>query len=382
MNTNSIIDQTLSQRMETLEGRIAELQYADHRARRWKTLAIASGVALIALAGIAATRPSETADVIRARRFEVVDQNDKIVLLAGIGQNGGQIDVWSNSGGNAMRFGANSDGGDLAIWNNAGVGVASIYASPQGGRIEAIMPDGSGSVLLHAETGGPSMAIVDGKGHPRLVAAMSGTSTGINIRTAAGEELAAMGAVDGEGGILRVAQNNGTLAAQMVAFKSGGSVGCANSNGARSAVLESTPNDTGGSMQLFNADGSEAITAMAQSESGAKFSLFGSQQQPVAILESGINGMGMISFLQGTTRVAGLGSSTNGGLLNLAKIDGKAVIIAGAASDADGGAISVRSGSGSQLVRIGVDRVGAGEVSIYDIQGTRKRVLSAISSTP
>ncbi|MDA1262877.1 MAG: hypothetical protein O3B75_08290 [Planctomycetota bacterium] len=382
MNTKSIIDQTLSQRMETLEARIAELQHADHRARRWKILAVSAGVALISLAGLAATRPSQTAEVIRARRFEVVDQNDKIVLLAGIGQNGGQIDVWSNSGTNVLRFGANNDGGDLAIWNNAGSGVASVYATSQGGRIEAIMPDESGSVRICAETGGPSMAIVDGQGHPRLVAAMAGTSTGINIRSAAGEELAAMGAVDGEGGIIRVAQNDGTLAAQMVAFKTGGSIGCANSNGSRSAVLESAQNDTGGVMKLFRADGTEAIAAMAQSESGARFSLFGSLQQPVAILESGINGMGMISFLQGTTRVAGLGSSTNGGLLNLAKADGKAVVIAGAASDADGGAISVRSGSGSQLVRIGVDRVGAGEVAVYDGPGTRKRVLSAISSAP
>ncbi|MEN9668193.1 MAG: hypothetical protein RLZZ386_100, partial [Planctomycetota bacterium] len=75
-------------------------------------------------------------------------------------------------------------------------------------------------------------------------------------------------------------------------------------------------------------------------------------------------------------------ASTNGGLLNLAKTDGKAVIVAGAASDADGGAISVRSGSGSQLVRVGVDRIGAGEVAVYDGPGTRKRVLSAIASAP
>ena len=382
MKTNQIIDQTLSQRMESLEARIAELQHASVNARRWKTFAVTAGVALIALAGVAATQSSQTADVIRARRFEVVDQNDKIVLLAGIGQNGGQIDVWSNGGTNVLRFGANNDGGDLAIWNNAGSGVASVYASSQGGRIETLMPDGSGSAVLHAETGGPGLAVIDGQGHPRIVAAMAGTSTGINIRNAAGEELAAIGAVDGEGGILRVAKNDGTLAAQMVAFPSGGSIGCANRNGSRSAVLESAQNDTGGVMKLFGQDGNEALSAVAQSESGARFSLFGSQQQAVTVLEAGMNGMGMISFLQGTTRVAGLGASTNGGLLNLAKTDGKAVIVAGAASDADGGAISVRSGSGSQLVRVGVDRIGAGEVAVYDGSGTRKRVLSAIASAP
>ena len=84
MTTNQIINETLSHRLESLEARIAELQHASVNSRRWKTLAITAGVGLIALAGVAATQSSQTADVIRARRFEVVDQNDKIVLLAGI----------------------------------------------------------------------------------------------------------------------------------------------------------------------------------------------------------------------------------------------------------------------------------------------------------
>ena len=194
MTTNQNIDQTLSQRMESLEARIAELQNASVNARRWKTLAVTAGVALIALAGVAATQSSQTADVIRARRFEVVDQNDKIVLLAGIGQNGGQIDVWSNGGTNVLRFGANNDGGDLAIWNNAGSGVASVYASSQGGRIETLMPDGSGSAVsttLSNTTSGVSSANANvskvtvttiGTGYSRANAYIYGSGTGATAR--------------------------------------------------------------------------------------------------------------------------------------------------------------------------------------------------------
>ena len=382
MNNNPIIDETLSQRMERLEASLAELKHADLRARRWKTLAVTAGVALIALAGVAATQSARTPDVIRARRFEVVDQNDKIVLLAGIGQNGGQIDVWGNNGTNVLRFGANNDGGDLAIWNTEGKGVAGLYATAQGGRVEAVMPDGSGSALLRAEGTGPAMVIADGQSHPRIVATMAGSSTGISVRTADGKELVAMGASDGDGGIVRVSQADGNVAAQMVAFSGGGSVACANRGGSRAAVLESTSDTTGGTLTLFAVDGSEAISAMAHSDSGARITLFGSQHQPLAVFEAGNNDAGMIAFLQGGARVAGLGSSVNGGLLNLAKPDGKAVIIAGAASDADGGAISVRSGTGSQLVRVGVDRIGAGEIAVYDGPGTRKRVLSAVSTSP
>ncbi len=378
MTDSTTTNETISQRIDELESRLTELKSAHQRARSWKTTAILAGIAVVALTGIAATQSARTPDVIRARRFEVVDQNDKVVLLAGIGQSGGQIDVWANNGTNVLRLGSNNDGGDLAIWNTAGVGVASLYATAQGSRVEAVMPDGSGSAVLRAEGSGPALVVADGQNRPRIVATMSGPSTGISVRSAESHELVAMGASDGSGGIVRVSQNDGTIAAQVIALPTGGSVGCANRAGSRAAVLESTSEQSGGTMSLFAPDGGDGITAVAQTESGARVTLFGSQHQPLAVLEAGLGDSAIIAFLQGGFRVAGLGSSTTGGLLNLAKPDGKAVIVAGAASDADGGAISVRSGSGSQLVRVGVDRLGAGEVAVYDGPGTRKRVLSAI----
>ena len=41
-----------------------------------------------------------------------------------------------------------------------------------------------------------------------------------------------------------------------------------------------------------------------------------------------------------------------------------------------------RGGQGQQLVRVGIDKVGAGEVAVYDGPGLRKKVLGAVSSAP
>lgn len=382
MNTNTMTDSTLSQRMEQLEQRMHLLQRADTRARRWKTTALVAGFAVIGLAGIAATQSALTPDVLRARRFEVVDQNDKIVMLAGIGQNGGQLDIWANSGTNVVRLGSNADGGDLAMWNNATQGVVSMYATSQGGRIEAVMPDGSGSATLRAEATGPAMVIADGENHPRIVATTSGTTTRFTVRSADGSEVVAIGALDGQGGTIRVAQTDGSIAAQMLAVENGGSIGCTNRAGSRAAFIESGSQDSGGMLTLYTADGSPGISALGQSEAGSRITLFNSQRMPAGIFQSGAIDTPMIAFLQNGNRVAGLGASTSGGILNLAQPDGKAVIVAGAAADANGGAISIRSGTGSQLVRLGVDRLGAGEVAVYDGPGTRSRVLSAIANAP
>ena len=383
-NDSTETDQTstLTLRLQRLESEVAMLQEAKRSARTWKFIAMVCGAAICSLAGIAATQAARTPDVIRSRRFEVVDQNDKVVLLAGIGTTGGQLDIWGNSGTNVVRLGSNADGGDLALWDAAGHGVASMYATAQGGRVEAVMPDGSGSAVLRAEGSGPALAIADAEGRPRIAATLAGTASGLSVRNAGGKELVALGAVEGEGGIVRVSQDDGTVAAQVMALANGGSIGCATRTGSRAALLEPTSAESGGTMTLFAPDGSEALSAQARTDIGARVTLFANNKSPAAVFEATADNGAIIAFMQAGTRVAGLGSSATGGILNLGNAQGKSVIVAGAANDADGGALSMRSGGGSQLVRIGVDRIGAGEVAVYDGPGTRKRVLSAIAPTP
>ena len=54
---------------------------------------------------------------------------------------------------------------------------------------------------------------------------------------------------------------------------------------------------------------------------------------------------------------------------------GKAVVVTGAASDADGGLFSLRNNNGQQTVRAVAEP--NGEVASYSSDGTRKRVLMA-----
>ncbi len=353
---------------------------AMRHARRWRTGALVMAGASVAFATLAATQSARTPDVIRARRFEVVDQNDKIIFLAGIGQNGGQIDIWGNGGTNVLRLGANADGGDLVVWNAKGQGVAAMYATSSGGRVEATMPEGS--AMLRAEGSSPSVIISDASDRPRFVATMAGETAGISVRHSGGQELVALGASAGSGGIVRVSEPDGTLAAQMLAYDTGGVVECASRSGGRAASLGSGTEGAGGTLSLFAPDGSEALSAQARTDAGARLSLLGTNGQPVAIVETGATNAGLFSLVSDGKRIAGLGASARGGLLNLCGPDGKALVAAGAASDADGGAISVRSGNGGQIVRLGIDRVGGGEVAVYDGPGARKRVLNASSAQP
>lgn len=369
-------------RLEELERAVGRLDAVTIESRRWRTLAFAGGFAAIVLGGVAATQSARTPDVIRARRFEVVDQNDKIVLLAGIGQNGGQLDLWGNGGTNVVRIGSNADGGDIAVWNAAQQSVAAMYASAQGGRVEATMADASGSAILRAEGAGPAMVISDRDDRPRVVATATTASSGLSIRNAQGSELVALGASEGNGGIVRLAQGDGTIGAQMLALTDGGVIECAGKAGGRAAVLGVAGPDSGGTLSLYGTDGAEMIAAQAHTDAGARIALFGSNKLPSIVAETGSDNAGLIGLNFNGTRVAGLGASSNGGLMNLSKADGKAVVVAGVASDADGGAISVRSGSGSQLVRLGIDRIGAGEVAVFDGPGLRKRVLNATATQP
>lgn len=369
---------SLAQRLDAIE---TQLTSARRESRRWRAGAIALACIGVSAVVLAAAQSTRTPEVVRARRFEVVDQGDKVVLLAGIGQHGGQLDVWGNSGKNALRLGANPNGGDIAVWNGAEQGIAGMYATADGGRVEATAADGSGAVL-RTEGGTPALLIMDAQGNPRIAATTTPASSGISIRSAEGKETAALGATPINGGMIRISQEDGSVAVQAVALPHGGSIGVAARDGSRAALLESPTESSGGTLALFAPGGAETLSLTARAEAGARITLTNNQRMPAAMLEVAANDSAILSFLQGGTRVAGLGGSAAGGLLNLSNASGKGVIIAGAASDADGGAITVRSGAGSTLVRVGVDRIGAGEVAVYDGPGTRKRLLSAIASPP
>jgi hypothetical protein len=75
--------------------------------------------------------------------------------------------------------------------------------------------------------------------------------------------------------------------------------------------------------------------------------------------------------------VAAIGAGRSGGLLNLLDNAGQPIVVAGAASDGDGGAISVRNSTGAQIGRLGVDAAGGGELGVWNANATMKKLLEA-----
>ena len=81
-------------------------------------------------------------------------------------------------------------------------------------------------------------------------------------------------------------------------------------------------------------------------------------------------------------RVAAIGGGKTGGLLNLLDTTGQAIVVAGAAVDGDGGAISVRNSHGVQIGRLGVDAAGSGEMAVYNASATMKKIIEAPTGLP
>lgn len=370
---------SISARLGALEREIA---HAHARERRWKRIALAAALPLVALGCIAATQASSISDVVRARRFEVVDSNNRVVFLAAVGEHGGQVDLWGPAGANVVRIGANPQGGDVAMWNSRGALVTGMYATETGGRVETSTTDGSMTAMLATNERGPAFAIADSQGRPLFAAAAAEGSVGISVRNADGRELVAMGAASGKAGVMRVADAAGVPVVELTSGEDGGTVTCATRAGTRAAALGVCAPDAGGSMVLYAPGGNETIAAEARTDAGAQITLGRSADEPMVVMQTGAADAPLLSMVSGGLRLVGLGATPSGGLLNLGNASGTPVVVAGAAADADGGAMSLRGGQGQQLVRIGIDKVGAGEVAVYDGPGLRKKVLGAVSSAP
>lgn len=377
-STDSRIADVLS-RMDRIE---RDLRDARSASRRWRRISLALAVPLVALAGVAATQNPGVVDVVRARRFEVVDAKDRVVFLAAVGEHGGQVDLWGPGGANVVRMGANAQGGDLAMWNGRGQLVSGMYATDVGGRVETVMADGSMSAMLATNEQGPAVALVDAEGRPLFAAAAAESSVGLSVRNTDGRELVAMGAPAGKGGVLRVADTAGVPVVQLSSGDDGGLVTCATRAGTRAASLGVLAPDQGGAMMLYAPGGTETVIAQARTDAGAQLTLGKSAEEPLLVLQTGAQDAPMVSLMSGGLRQAGLGATAAGGLLNLSNASGTPVVVAGAAADANGGALSLRGGQGQQLVRMGVDTVGAGEIAVYDGPGLRKKVFGAISNAP
>ena len=386
---------SLDARLDRIE---SDLRSARRDARRWRNATIA--IACVATAGglTAATQVARIEDVIRVRRLEVVGAEDKVVLLAQAAESGGQLDVWSKGGTNTVRLSSAADGGDVAVWNNAGNAVAGLFATPIGGRIEIGDADGStlatvmrgeegGAMFLNGAGGkgsslraeaGAAGAVLSMRRADGGIGMMAGIAQGaavLSMQNQSGKEILFAGGADDQTGTLRVADAAGNECAALMA-SNGGHLMVKDGAGAMAATIASAGAGKGGAFQVLNGSGAPALVMDTKDDGGGRLMVGTATGAPAFIAEASGNAGTLAAYMQ-ERRVAAIGAGKSGGLMNLLDAMGRPVVVAGAAEDADGGAVSVRNARGIQIGRLGVDAAGAGELAVYNSTATVKKVIEA-----
>ena len=98
-------------------------------------------------------------DVIQAKKFEVVNDDGKPVVVIGSGAYGGSWRIDNNEGNPVAQIFSRAEGVVWAVSNKEGKPVVGINASASGGLLGVFDKDRKIVVGLYADTGGGSLAI-------------------------------------------------------------------------------------------------------------------------------------------------------------------------------------------------------------------------------
>src|SRR5262245_42575084 len=182
MNTSEI--HTLD-RLQLLESRLVDLERqltAGKNMLRWHRRALLGGFLLVfGMTAVAATSMAPPADVIHARRLEILNADGKLVFAASGGEAGGQIDLWSSAGRNVLRAGVNAHGGDLAIWNNDQHSVFGAFASTAGAEVDLWNATGGRTARIWADARGGKLSVHDGSDRTAAIIAAGDKGGEVNL---------------------------------------------------------------------------------------------------------------------------------------------------------------------------------------------------------
>lgn len=429
-------DRTELAALETRLG--AEIGRLRREARTARILAGISCAAL-ALGLVAMTNP-EVARVIQTKRLEIVDDEGRVAMVATTNPQGARVDLWNSSGANVARLGANDAGGDFIVWNRDGQTAFSAYAQKTGGRAEIGSIGGKIAAVLESGPSGGRMTLSNAAGSPVMgagafeaggalrigdrankdAAVLQASDAGgsLTIDSASGNTVARMRAGDGGGEFDLAARNGGNRisasategesvvvalspagSARLDATAATASVDVSTSKGERVASLErnesgglfvarnaadrvllsagaSGAGAAGGVLQVFNGEQNPVFAAAANTEGAGRLALGTAGGVATLIAESGKTDGGSFSLVQGGKRALAFLSTPLGGLLNISGNDGTPLVVAGRADDAPGGAVVVRSAAGKDLVRVGTDDKGGGNVLLFNKDATERKAVA------
>jgi hypothetical protein len=383
---------TTNQRLDRIELQLATLQ----RSRaRWRTAALGllAAAAVSVLAGLVSRPEAET---VRASRLEIVDDDGKVTALLTSNESGGQLDIWATGGANVIRMGAAESGGDLNMWNSAGQPVTGLYSSSSGGRLEVSRGNGELAAYLEATADGSDLAMsragseqaaarfrVNKDRSDALLARAEDQSVLLFGVTPKGAALSILGEKDREvvylggdetrAGMLRLADAKGSTMVEAGVGDHGGEIMARNATGQGGLMLGNV--EKGGFVEARNADGKAVGSLTVRDNAGGQCSVSTASGQMAVLLDQGKEESGTVQIYSGSNRLAGLGGSATGGVLNLFNLKGRAVVRAGTAVDGAAGLITVQNSENQPVVVLSSEP--KPEVAVFTPDQKKKRVISA-----
>lgn len=149
--------------MKTVEER---LKFLEARLRRYQGLTIIIGVVLVALVTISAT--PTIPDVIKARKFEVVNPQGVTVATLKSWELGGWLDIRNNEGNITTNINQSDDGiGAIGIYSKGENDLITIGSGNLAGIIQVYSKEGKNLIFIGSDEGGDGLIRVksrEGKG--------------------------------------------------------------------------------------------------------------------------------------------------------------------------------------------------------------------------
>jgi hypothetical protein len=152
---------TTEDRIESLENQLRVQQSQVRRQRRWN---IALGAVVVVGGLMAATGVRSVPDVIQAKKFEVVNDDGKVIASLYANMGGGMLSVSNKDGEVVSGLGSDevNGGGVLGINNKDGKIVAGIHADENGGVARVLNNKFAGVVVISANADGDGVMMTSG----------------------------------------------------------------------------------------------------------------------------------------------------------------------------------------------------------------------------
>jgi hypothetical protein len=235
--------------------------------------------------------------------------------------------------------------------------------------------DKASSLRAEAGAAGAVISMRRADGHVGLLAGVAQGTTVLSMVNESGKEILFAGGATDQTGVLRLADAAGNQTAAITST-GGGAFTVKDGAGNAVATLASIGAGKGGVLELLNSAGHAAVMLDSKEDGCGRLMVATATGGPAFVAEAS-GTAGTISAYRDDRRVAAMGASDNGGLLNLLDLNGQPVVVAGMAQDGQGGALSLRNVRGVAIARMGVDTVSSGEIAVYNSTGTFKKVMSA-----